>query len=86
MSEITKAAKSTYQHLFCELRYYSDFNFRAYVGSKNGGVVFDCPGDACGVYPSIWPSKNVDNAAQQITLLAGLAARHDKARREIKTY
>ena len=60
---------------------------------KNGRIIMDCPGDACGVHPSedYWDDKeetgykfschNVDNPMQQLTFLAGLAALHDKARK-----
>jgi len=94
--EITQAMKTAYGHIFGGLKHFDDHYFRAYIGSENGGLVADCPGDACGIYPSSWhidkergyefSCHNVDNAAQQITLLAGLAALHDKVRREIKNY
>ena len=60
---------------------------------KNGRLIMDCPGDACGVYPSEdylndkeetgykFSCHNVDNPMQQLTFLAGLAALHDKARK-----
>lgn len=93
--EISRATKSAHKCLFGKLGYFDDHYFRAYVGSENGGLVADCPGDACGIHPSGWPnskgkgyefgSHNVDSAAQQITLLAGLAALHDRARREIRS-
>ncbi len=88
--EMTQAIKTAYGHIFGDLKHCNDYYFRAYVGSENGGLVADCPGDACGIHPSDWgrikgmgyefSCHNVDNAAQQITLLAGLATLHDKAR------
>ena len=77
------------------IRLSSSFGFRASVYSKYKHVMFDCPGDACGVYglPDHDPGDrsgyklschNVDSATQQLTLLAGLAALHDRADREIK--
>lgn len=58
-----------------------------------GGLIASCPGEGCGIYPVDWnfregrgyrfTSHNVNNPAQQLTLLAGLAALHDIARREI---
>jgi len=58
---------------------------------KSGGLIVSCPGEACGIYPADWnfraargykfSSHNVDNPAQQLQLLAGLAAIHDFARK-----
>ena len=72
---------------------------RAGVFSELGWLNTDCPGDACGLNPENgaeyrmkeglgykFDCHNVDTSAQQLTLLAGLAALHDKARREIKSY
>lgn len=60
---------------------------------QNGGLITSCPGEGCGINPAGWnfregkgyefSSHNVDTPAQQLTLLAGLAALHDIARREI---
>jgi len=80
--------------MFNGLGSFDEYDFRAYVRNDKGGLVFDCPpGNACGIYPSNWDMDkgrgykfnchNVDNAAQQITLLAGLATLHDYARKEI---
>lgn len=69
--------------------------FGASVDSDNGWLNVDCPGDACGLHPSHgledgrgyeFSCHNVDTPQQQLTLLAGLAALHDKARREIASY
>lgn len=59
-----------------------------------GYLVLDCPGDACGIHPNHhgntpdhgceFTCHNLDTAAQQLTLLAGLAALHDRARKEMK--
>lgn len=90
--EVSQATKAAYYHMFlnrCRLDYY----FRAYV-RENGRFIIDCPGDACGLHPCDWDATNgngyeftcynVDTSAQQITLLAGLAALHDKARKEMQ--
>lgn len=92
--EVVKATKTAYDHMFHDDC--SSYGFKAYVGSKDGGVIIDCPGDATGIHPDEWRIEkgqgykfcchNVDNAAQQLTLLAGLAALHSKARKEIKNY
>lgn len=55
--------------------------------------MLNCPGNACGIHPVIhWEEgengykfscHNVDTPMQQLTLLAGLATLHDKARQEM---
>ena len=55
-------------------------------------LVLDCPGDACGVHQSHHGERpdrgseftchNLDSAAQQLTLLSGLAVLHDLARKD----
>lgn len=92
LPEVTQATKTAYGHMFSGLRHFNDYYFKSYARS-NGGFVADCPGDACGLHPSGWHKPegegyefschNVDSPAQQITLLAGLAALHDRARKEI---
>lgn len=60
---------------------------------RRGWLNVSCPGEACGLHPAHEPrdgrgyeftSHNVDSPAQQLTLLAGLAALHDRARRELR--
>ena len=69
---------------------FHDYDFR--IALKNGRLIMDCPGNACGINPDEeWGEKddrgykfsghNVDNPMQQLTLLAGLAALHDEARK-----
>lgn len=63
------------------------------MNAYRGGLTASCPGEACGIYPRDWnlregrgyefSSHNVDTPAQQLTLLVGLAALHDIARREL---
>jgi hypothetical protein len=70
-------------------------SFRARLPYGNGWLNVGSPGDACGLHPSRgsvdigegyqFSCHNVDSAMQQITLLSGLAALHDKARKEIKS-
>lgn len=97
-TDCVDAMKQAYGRMMGESRVKSSspFDFRARVySSNNHHIAFDCPGDACGVYggPDDDPgdnkgyplsSHNVDSAIQQLTLLAGLAALHDRADREIK--
>jgi len=76
-------------------RDYLKHSFRVRVGETNGYFYLDCPGDACGIYPSFsssfssekqayeFSSHNVDTPAQLITLIAGLAKLHDLARQEV---
>ena len=65
--------------------------FRASIDYPNGWLNVDCPGDACGLHPmrDIYSNNgyeftchNVDTPAQQLTLIAGLAALHDRVRKE----
>ncbi|MFA5084058.1 MAG: hypothetical protein WC475_01570 [Candidatus Paceibacterota bacterium] len=89
--EMVQAMQIAYDKML-GLREWHKFSFRASV-RKNGGFVNDCPGDACGLHPYDWYMEegkgyefschNVDSPMQQITLLAGLAALCDRARREI---
>jgi len=95
--EMVKAMQSAYFQMFN----YSEFvsrEFRASIDNANGWLNVDCPGNACGLHPSDssygmrknsgykFSCHNTDTPAQQITLLAGLAALHDRARKEIKQY
>lgn len=88
--EMLQAMKTAYNQMV-GLRDYHKFSFNAYVNS--GKFITSCPGDACGLHPSNWHADkdegyefdchNVDSAIQQLTLLAGLVALHDRARKEI---
>jgi len=68
--------------------------FRASVDYEGGWLNVYCPGDACGLNPDSnglegdgrgyeFSCHNVDSPAQQLTLLAGLAALHDRVDREL---
>ena len=89
--EMIQAMSAAYSQMmgskFCD-----EYSFRA--RAQNDGVFCtDCPGSSCGLSPLGIPrrkgegfeynSHNTDNAAQQLTLLAGLAALCDRARNEI---
>ena len=79
-----------------EYRKLMDCMFRAYIYA-DGRFVLTCPGNACdiAIYPDSMPTDvehacnfschNLDTATQQLTLLAGLAALSDLARRELET-
>ncbi len=70
-----------------------DDDFSAEI-REDGWMAMDCPGDRCGVFPShigLRPHQgyefgchNVDTVDQQLTLLAGLAALHTKARKDMQ--
>ncbi len=73
-----------------------DYHFRAEIRTQNGGLMIHCPGDRAMLYTlesfdapvkngHQFGSHNIDSPINQIALLAGLAALHDLARREIKT-
>ena len=95
VTEMTEAIKIAHKKIFGAFRFGEEHYFWAKIESDNGQLNVNCPGDACGLYLADsffrdgkgykFSCHNVDNPMQQITLLAGLAALHDKARREIKT-
>ena len=90
--EMVRAMKAAYGRML-GLTDFDGHRFRACVDYDSGWLNVDCPGDACGLHPSShdirqgegyeFSCHNVDSPAQQITLLAGLAALHDRARKEI---
>jgi len=65
----------------------------AEISSESGRLFLHCPGDACGLFPSFGHDDpfggyeldchNLDDAMQQFTLLAGLAATEMQARKEL---
>ncbi len=83
------AMKAAYDAMI-GLREFDKHSFLADVAYENGWLNVSCPGDACGLHPSHYGTEkgrgyefschNVDNPAQQITLLAGLGALHDVVR------
>ncbi len=97
--EMSRAMQTVYTKMFGPSDYIKDYDFRASVDYEWGWLNVNCPGDACGLNPNHntdydmkrgegykFSCHNVDNAGQQLTLIAGLAALHDRARREIKNY
>lgn len=93
LPEVTNATRSAYYHMFgpSDREIEDMHHFRAYT--RDGCFYISCPGDRCGLHPNernrgdnmghIFSCHNVDTPMQQITLLAGLAALHDKARKEM---
>ncbi len=87
--EMVDAMRRAHTHIFGEDRW-NTHRFGASIAHHGGCLNVDCPG--CGLYPSDrrytgegyeFACHNVDSAAQQLTLLAGLAALHDRVDREI---
>jgi hypothetical protein len=94
IDEMTIAMMSAYKYMW-ELELFNRPYFWTRVESSNGWLNVSCPGNACGLNPDsssdLRPGRgykfschNTDSPLQQITLLAGLAALHDQARKEIK--
>ena len=92
--EMTEAMVLAWEKMFRKVDEYDRHNFYAKVANENGWLNVSCSGDRCGLHPvDSWGPKsgrgykfschNVDTPAQQITLLAGLAALCDKAKKEI---
>ena len=89
------AMKSSYQRMLGK-REYDNSYFQAYVANEKGWLNVSCPGSACGLHPADgyleegegyqFSCHNVDSPMQQLTLIAGLAALHEKARRDIALY
>jgi hypothetical protein len=94
VTEMTEAMKIAHKKMFGAFRFGQEYYLWAKIVNDNGWLNVNCPGDACGLHPADsffrdgkgyeFACHNVDNPMQQITLLAGLAALHDKARREMK--
>lgn len=95
IAEMTQAMVYVWEKMFGRVDKYEGYKFYSKIACKNGWLNVSCPGDACGLHPADhWgPDKemgykfachNVDTPAQQIALLAGLAALCDRARKEIK--
>lgn len=96
ITEMVEAMKVAHRKMSGPFRFGQEHYIRARIENSNSWLNIDCPGDACGLHPGdgFGPQEgqgyefachNVDNPIQQITLLVGLAALHDKARREMKT-
>jgi hypothetical protein len=93
--EMVEAMQITHRQIWGILEPYRKYYFRASVDYEGGWLNTSCPGNACGLNPvHMGPRKgqgyefschNVDSPAQQLELIASLAALHDKARKEIKT-
>ncbi|OGZ64566.1 MAG: hypothetical protein A3A98_03355 [Candidatus Staskawiczbacteria bacterium RIFCSPLOWO2_01_FULL_40_39] len=90
---IENAMMRTWQKIHGELNSIDKMNTFATVGSQ-GNIYISCPGDRTALHRSSGYSRvekgyeftchNVDTPAQQLTLLAGLGALCDRARKEIK--
>lgn len=91
ITEIEDAMRKAYIRML-RRDYLDSLSFRASTDGR-GWFLVSCPGDACGLHPTDhymrdgygfqFSSHNVDNPAQQLTLLAGLATLHDKVDNEL---
>jgi hypothetical protein len=89
--EMVAAMKSSWEKMFGQEKYRE--RFRASVDYEGGWLNTDCPGNACGLNPSShgvrknegyqFSCHNTDSPAQQLCLIAGLAALHDLVDREL---
>lgn len=93
ITEMVEAMRITHKRMFGKINKFDEHQIWARVASGNGWLNVSCHGDACGLHPADdygpregrgykFSCHNVDNPMQQLTLLAGLAALHDKARKE----
>ncbi|MBI2055637.1 MAG: hypothetical protein HYT42_01965 [Candidatus Sungbacteria bacterium] len=89
--EMEQAMQIAHRHML-DSAGYDTGDYRARV-ERRGWLNVSCPGSGCGLHPAHelrdgcgyeFTSHNVDSPAQQLTLLAGLAALHDRARRELR--
>jgi len=89
--EAVKAMKTAHGTMWTS----HEFDRFMFVVRKEGAFISDCPGNACGLHPTNWSElerkrghhfscHNVDSPMQQLTLIVGLAALCDKARKEMK--
>lgn len=93
--EMTMVMRQAWEHMnkLSNMDAYQIWNS---IASEHGWLNVNVPGDACGLHPAHggeydmedgWGYKfgchNVDRPDQQLCLLAGLAALHDRARKEI---
>jgi hypothetical protein len=88
-----EAMRTAWNHMMQPRTASLDHNqFRASIDGPNGWLNINCPGHACGLNPHYsgiregqgyqFTDHNIDNTAQQLTLIAGLAALGDMARRK----
>jgi hypothetical protein len=97
IEEMSRAMFLAYQRMIGLSSYLRKYDFRSDIDYTNGWLNVSVPGDACGLHPAHhtlnmdkqtygyeFSCQNVDTPVQQISLIAGLAALNDKARREIK--
>lgn len=97
MTEMVEAMKAAHRRLFDDEKFdLHCSSFKASIDYEDGWLNVSCPGEECGLNPEYgedmamrkkrgykFDCHNVDTPMQQLTLLAGLAALHDQARREI---
>jgi len=95
ITEMKDAMILAHRKMFGKNDKYAIYEMEAKVAYENGWLNTSCPGNACGLNPAdSWGLEkvggykfschNVDTSAQQIVLIAGLAALCDKYRKEIE--
>ena len=95
IEEVVSAMVQTCKKIKGRFDDFDEINTWARVSNSYGCLHINCPGDRSGLYPSLlgniaygrgyqFSCHNVDSPDQQLTLLAGLGALCDKARKEIK--
>jgi len=94
ITEMTGAMILAWTKIYGVIDKYDRNEFYSKVAYKNGWLNVSCPGNRCGLHPANnWGPEvnigyefschNVDTPMQQITIIAGLAALCDKAKKEI---
>ncbi|MBI2448119.1 hypothetical protein HYV44_00965 [Candidatus Microgenomates bacterium] len=91
--EMVEAMIRAHRRMYGPLSKFEKYNFRASIDYDTGWLNVSCPGDACGINPMNghvtknegyqFGGHNMDNPAQQLTILAGLAALSDRFRRDL---
>jgi hypothetical protein len=94
VKDMVEAMKAAWARMFIrEKNSLANYSFRASLEHGNGWLNVSCPGNASGLNPDHvstfenrgyqWGPHNVDSPMQQLALIAGLAALHDLARKEM---
>ncbi len=93
LEDITGVMRQAYDRMLPVYKKIFQWEYRVFH-DDSGRLILDCPGNACGIGPDEmsyedheeegygWNCHNLDTVIQQLTLLAGLAALHDRARKE----
>lgn len=92
LDEMVEPMRTAYSHMMGKSRAHPD-RFSARVDHPSGWLNVGVEGDRCGLYATHEPQPgqgydfsdhNTDNPAQQLAMVAGLAALHDRVDRELR--